>query len=111
MSRRTPGLKLLEARKQLLLAESRVNRTEFPKELDHLKGEISRVKKRALMAGSIASAATLLGTTASAIHQHFHSSEQARSSPKRSWVAAALGHATAGTTLFLKIKSLFRERR
>ena len=55
MSRRTPGLKVLEARKQLLLAESRVNRAELPKELDHLKDEINRVKKNVCMAGSIAS--------------------------------------------------------
>jgi hypothetical protein len=110
MSRGTSSLKSLEARKQLLLAESRVNREEFSKDLDHLKGEFRLIKKRARMAGSIASAATVLTTTASAIHRHFHPSEQSRSIPKRSWVSAALDHANAGTTLYLKIRSLFRHR-
>ena len=101
----------MEARKQLLLAESRVNRAELPRELDHLKDEIDRVKKRVRMAGSIASAATLVGTTASVIHRHFHSEEQPKGGSKRSWVAAAFDHATTGTSLFLKIRSLFRDGR
>jgi hypothetical protein len=109
MPRRTSSLKLLETSKQLLLAESKVNREEFSKELGHLKNEFHRVKKRARLAGSIASAATLLGTTASAFHRHFHPSEQPGTNPKRSWIAAALGHASAGTSLFLKIRSLFRD--
>jgi hypothetical protein len=112
MSRRTPGLKVLEARKQLLLAESRVNRAELPKELDHLKDEINRVKKNVCMAGSIASSAALLTTTASIFRRHFNSdsSEQSGSRPKTSWISTALNHATTGTSLFLKLRSLFRNR-
>lgn len=110
MSRRTFSLSALEARKQLLLAESQLNREEFSKDLDHLKGEINRMKKKARVAGSIASAATVLTTTASAIHRHFHPSDGSRSIPKRSWVSAALDHANAGTSLYLKIRSLFRSR-
>jgi hypothetical protein len=110
MSRRTPGLNSLEARKQLLLTESTVNREELSRELDHLKGEFRRVKRTARVAGSIASAATVLTTTATAIHRHFHPPEQSKGAPKRSWVAAALDHANAGTSLYLKVRSLFRYR-
>src|SRR5215469_9912161 len=110
MSRRAPGLKTLEARKQLLLAESRLNREEFTRELDHLRDEYYRMKKKARVAGSIASAATLLTTTASAIHRHYHPSQKSGSIPKRSWVSTALSHANAGTSLYLKVRSLFHNR-
>lgn len=110
MSRGTLGLKVLEARKQLLLAESRLNREELSKDLDRLRGEYYRMKKKARVAGSIASAATLVTTAASAVHRHFHPSQHSQNIPKRSWVSAALDHANAGTSLYLKVRSLFRNR-
>jgi hypothetical protein len=100
----------LAARKQLLLAESKLNREEFSRELDHLRSEYDRMKRKARVAGSIASAATLLTTTASAIHRHYHPSQQSSSRPKKSWVSAALSHASAGTSLYLKVRSLIRNR-
>jgi hypothetical protein len=111
MSQRAPGLKVLEARKQLLLVESKLNREEFSRELDHLRDEYDRMKRKARVAGSIASAATLLTTTASAIHRHYHPSQKSGSIPtKKSWVSAALSHANAGTSLYLKVRSLLRNR-
>jgi hypothetical protein len=115
MPRKISQLKSLEVRKQLLLAESEVNRAELIKEIDHVKGEFARVKKNIRTVGSIASTAALVATAVSVFHHRFNGSDNSnntehKSSSKVSWIAAALDGARMGASLFLKLKSMFRER-
>ena len=56
-------MKPLETRKQLLLAESALNRTQMVQELDAMKASINALTTRVKSMGSIASGAALLATT------------------------------------------------
>ena len=110
---KTTGLKALETRKQLLLAESEVNRHELLQDFHALKtafkAETDRVKKQVRAAGSIASSAALLAVGASLFRRRAKPAESEGPS-KAPWLAAALEGARAGTSLFFKIKSFLRDR-
>ncbi|MGH7942788.1 MAG: hypothetical protein ACREFR_17145, partial [Limisphaerales bacterium] len=82
------------------------------KDLEALKLEARRVKKTLRAAGSIASSAALMATTATFFlrrrpepvkrDNHDHA--------KASWVNAALTGARVGASLFYKVRSFLRER-
>jgi hypothetical protein len=115
MPRKISQLKSLELRKQLLLAESEVNRGELIKEFDHLKSEFTRVKKNIRTIGSIASTAALVASAISIFHHRTQGTEHSngaehKGSSKISWLSAALDGARMGASLFLKLKSMFRDR-
>jgi hypothetical protein len=61
----------LESRKQLLLVESELNRAQLLNELSGLKSEIHNLKNQVQAIGSLASSATKLATTFSAIGSAF----------------------------------------
>lgn len=110
MPRKDPHLTTLEARKQLLLVESEVNRVELLKDVEHLKNEISRVKKEVYTVGSIASSAALITTAVSVFRRRFMKREAANGRSTMFWIASALDGARLGASLFRRIKSLLRER-
>lgn len=100
----------LETRKRLLLAESERNRAELLKEYEDLKSEVHRVKHHIRTIGSVASSAALVGTAVSFFHKRFSRPKNSNGEEKSPWVSAALDGARVGVSLFLKIRSLFRER-
>jgi len=104
---------MLESRKQALLAESEVNRIELLKDWDALKIETNRVKKHLRNAGSIASSAAILATTAAFFRRRPQGPESAENHAHAasSWVNAALNGARVGASLFFRLKSFMRERR
>src|SRR5215469_13827846 len=104
-------LKMLESRKQALLAESEVNRIEMLKDWDALKIEGNRVKKHLCNVGSIASSAAILATTAAFFRRRPEPTKQRENHASASGVNAALNGARVGASLFFKVKSLLRERR
>lgn len=106
-------LKTLESRKHEILAQSDVNRIELFKEWETVKTELQRVKKHVRAAGSIASSAVLLATLASLFRRKHEPSktETPENHTRVPWVAAALKGAQAGASLFMKMRSLIRERR
>jgi hypothetical protein len=110
MFRKNTFISSLQTRKKLLLAESDVNRAELVKDLNALKGEVNRVKKNIRTVGSIASSAALLATAVSVFRQRFTPPQDSNGAKKRSWVRTALAGARIGTSLFLKIRSIIRER-
>jgi len=111
MFRKDSQLTPLEIRKKLLLAESELNRAELLKELEDLKGEIHRVSHHVRTIGSVASSAALLGTVVSIFQRRFSRAKDSNGHEKSPWLSAAVDGARVGVSLFLKIKSLFRERR
>jgi hypothetical protein len=111
MFRKDTSLSSLQTRKKLLLAESEVNRAELVRELHKVKGEISHIKKQVCAIGSVASSAALAATAFSLFRKRKTSSESSNGSGKAaSWLSAALAGARIGTSLFLKIRSMLRER-
>jgi hypothetical protein len=110
---KTTGLKALEIRKQLLLAESEVNRDELLKDFHTLKAafkaETDRVKKQVIAAGSIASSAALIAAGFS-LFRHRSKPEKSDGQSKMPWLVAALEGARTGASLFSKIKSFFHNR-
>jgi len=60
MFRQQPRLNPLQARKQLLIAESEINRAEMLHEWREITDGVRHMTDRAMSVGSLASAATLL---------------------------------------------------
>jgi hypothetical protein len=110
MFRKDSQLTVIQARKKLLVAESEVNRAELLREIGALKGEITHIKKQMRTISSIASSAALVATAFSLFRNHRSSAENSHGPKKTSWITAALAGARIGTSLFLKIKSMLRER-
>jgi hypothetical protein len=111
MLRKNTPLNSLQTRKRLLITESEVNRAELVNELKKVKGEISHLKKQVRTFGSIASSAALAATAFSLFRKRKVASESFNGSGKvASWISSALAGARIGTSLFLKIKSILRER-
>jgi hypothetical protein len=104
-------LRALESRKQALLAESEVNRIELLKDFGALKTEVHHVKKQLRAAGSIASSAAILAAAAAVLRRRKPETAKTDNHSKGSWVSAALNGAQVGASLFLKLKSLMRQRR
>lgn len=102
----------IHARKELLVAESELNRLELIKDLDHLKNEFNRVKRQTVVVGSVLSSVGLLATVASVFRRGGakHSNGSAEPKPKAPWLATALEGARLGTSVFMKIRSILRER-
>jgi hypothetical protein len=109
MLRKDTQLKSLEIRKQLLILESELNRTELLREVNHFKDEMARLKKQVATVGSIASSVAVLATTISFFRRRSAKGEKSSGSTIP-WITAAIEGARIGSSLFSKIKSLFRER-
>ena len=106
MFRKNPHVSPLQVRKKLLLAESELHRAELVRELKELKGEVEHIKSHLKTVGSIASSAALAASAFSLFRRHL----SRNGSGKPSWISTALAGARIGTSLFLKVKSLFRDR-
>jgi hypothetical protein len=103
-------LTTLEVRKQLLIAESEVNRAGLLKDVEHLKSEVHHFKKQVAAVGTVASSAALLATAVSFFRRRFMKPQTADGRKKTSWMGTAIDAASAGAFLYSKIKSLFRDR-
>ncbi len=109
MLRKDTQLKSLEVRKQLLIAESELNRAHLLKDVTHMKEEIERLKKQVATVGSIASSIAVLATTISLFRRRASKVGKPGGSAL-SWITAAMEGARIGTSLFSKVKSFFQER-
>jgi hypothetical protein len=76
----------LESRKQLLIAESELNRAHLISDFESLAGEVHALTNRAKTMGSLASAATLLISALSA----FRRNKPAPAAQKTPWLQAVL---------------------
>jgi hypothetical protein len=90
MSGKIPRLKALESRKQLLMAESELNRAQLIHELKTMGGEVHALANQAKTAGSIASAAASLVAGLSSL-RHKRSAPAAGKPPWWQTAAKAAG--------------------
>jgi hypothetical protein len=103
MSREKSHLTPLETRKQMLLAESELNRIQFLHEWNELKGEIRRVTDPLKTAGAFISLAAETGTVLSILRPIFRRKNEA--GEEKSWVSDLLDGAKAGISLWKVFRS------
>ena len=101
-----PRLKLLEARKQLLLAESDLNRARLLQEWIGWKGEVQHLTHQIRKVGCIASVAAAAMAAFSA-WRHGSPVPDGRNG-KTPWISTLLNSARTGVSLLGLLKSLFR---
>ncbi len=99
-------LKPLEARKQLLLAESEINRIRLLEEWSGLKGEVHHLASRVRAVGSFASVTAAVIAAFSA--WRLSSPEQNGAKSKSARVSALLDSVRTGASLWAALKSCFR---
>jgi hypothetical protein len=97
----------LEARKQLLLVESELNRVQMLNEVRDWKNELHNLKQQMQTIGSMASAAAKLAATFSTVSRAFSHRDEGDNQP--SWVSTLLNGAQAGTSLWLLLRSCWRK--
>ncbi len=97
----------LEARKQLLIAESEINRAQLAREFELVKSNARALRERAKSFGSLASSVAAMVTGLSA----FRGMGRERSDGKRSWVKTILKVAGFAANFWLAFRSPGRERK
>jgi len=106
MSGKNPRLKPLQSRKQLLLAESELNRAQMMQDMAALTAEVHALGNRAKSFGSIASSAVVLATGLAA----FRRGKVADLDAKPSWVRTVLKGAGLVSNLWLAFRPKGRNR-
>ncbi len=96
----------LESRKQLLLAESELNRAQMMQEMTTLAAEVRTLGDRAKSYGSIASSAAVLVSGLAA----FRSGKPTVADGKPSWLQSILKGAGLVSNLWLAFRSRRRNR-
>ena len=94
-------MKPLESRKQLLIAESELNRAQLVEEWQTMAGEFHALTRKAKTIGGLASAATMLASLA-----FFRRKNAAPAAGKSSWLQTVLKGAGLATSLW----RMFRNR-
>jgi hypothetical protein len=97
----------LEARKQLLLLESELNRAQLLNELRDFKNEIHHLKHQMLEIGSIVALAAKLATAFSAIGQAFSNRNEGENE-KPPWITRLLNGTKVGMSLWDLFRSCWR---
>jgi hypothetical protein len=98
---KTNGITPMQAHKQLLLAESELNREQIQEELSAIRQSVGQTVSRLKTVGSLASVATLLAASVSA----FRHKSDAPSETKTSWVGTILKGAQLAGSLCLGFRS------
>jgi hypothetical protein len=93
----------LESRKQLLILESELNRTQLLKDLDELKAETEQLAEQARSLASLVSSATSVCNTVFKVQQAFSGTKE-----KFPRFFGVLKGARAGASLWSAVKSWLR---
>jgi hypothetical protein len=98
---KNPELTPLELRKELLVAESELNRVQLIQEGEAMSGAVRTVAGRLKIFGSIASAGALVVTAVTALRR----GRAAPAAGKTSWVSMALKGARLAGSLWLAMRA------
>ena len=101
MSGKNPRMTPLQSRKQLLLAESELNRAELAGDMASIVAGVRTLTTRARFYGSIASSAAVLVTGLAALRR----AKPANGAAKPSWLQIILKGAGLVSTLWLAFRS------
>jgi hypothetical protein len=102
MSEKKNCLTPLEVRKQILLAESELNRVQFIHEWNDMKNELHRLTEPLRTVRMVASSVARAGATFSLLRRLWSRGE---SKEKKSWVSMLLDGAKTGASLWLMLRS------
>jgi hypothetical protein len=102
MSGKKNRLTPLEVRKQMLLAESELNRVQLIHEWNGLKNEIHHLMRPLRTVGAVASSVAKAGAAFSLLRRLWSRGE---SKEKKSWVSMLLDGAKTGASLWLMLRS------
>jgi hypothetical protein len=108
MSGKKPQLKPLEARKQLLLVESELNRVQLLQEVRDLKLEIGRLKQQVSAVGSTGRTLATLVATFSAFSGTFTRRAPA-AAEEGSWFFKSINGVKAGLSLWRLLRTCWRK--
>ncbi|TAL05176.1 MAG: hypothetical protein EPO07_03965 [Verrucomicrobia bacterium] len=100
-------MKPLESRKQLLIAESELNRAQLVGDMTALTAGVRTLTDRARSFGSIASAAALLVAGLAA----FRRGKSVEADPKPSWAQTVLKGAGLVSTLWMAFRAPRRDQK
>ena len=103
---KTPGMNPLDSRKQLLLAESELNRAQLVGDMVALAADARSLIDRARSFGSIASSAVVLVAGLAALRPR----KLANASGKPSWLQTVLKGAGLVSTLWMAFRSQGRNQ-
>ena len=103
---KNPRVKALESRKQLLIAESELNRAQLVEEMAGLKADVHALAGRAKSIGLIASSATALLVGLAA----FRRKKPPPAGEKRGWLQTVLKGAGLISSLWLAFRPQARNR-
>jgi len=101
MSGKKTPLTPLAARKQLLLLESDLNRTQFVEAVDEWKTAVHHTKERLTQVGSMVSMATKVATTVATARRLFSRPTDG----KKSWLSMLSDGMTIGTSLWSMLRA------
>jgi hypothetical protein len=99
MSGKNYSLTPLEARKQLLLVESELNRVQLLNDVRVLQNEIQLVTNQVRAIGSFASSVAKMADTVSSIG-HVFSHDEKGEHGKSSWISSLINGARTGASLW-----------
>lgn len=104
---KNPGMNTLQSRKQLLLAESELNRAQLMRDLGDFKEGVGALAGRAKTAASIASSVGVFVSALAALRR----SRRAEAGGKHTWLRMILKGARLVFTLWPAIRSAGREEK
>jgi hypothetical protein len=105
MRRKHPPLTALAAHKQLLVAESELNRAEFGRDLDCLCQAANKLAHEVRSVSSLASAGAALFASGSALRRWLPFK---RNDPRRSWMSTLINGVRAGISIWLALRPRVR---
>ena len=108
MSGKTSGLTLLQTRKELLLAESEINRMLLLREAAEVKQAVLRLGGQVGSAGPITALAVQIGTSFAGIFQGVFRRNPAEKPGKLSRLSAVFKSLRAGAILWSVLRSHWR---
>ena len=105
MSRKTTELISLQARKQLLIVESELNRAQVLAEWTELRKGLEPLVDRVATVGSFVESAARIGTSFSSLFQEFPRANKNGDGRKPSWVSRIVSGARVGIYLWSALRS------
>ena len=100
----------LNSRKQLLVAESELNRLEMLNEIRAIKADLAHLKQQMQAAGSLATSAAKVAVAVSAFRRIFFHRPKETEEPKRSsWISTLMRGVQMGTSLWGTLQSVKKQ--
>lgn len=99
-----------QSRKQLLVVESELNRTQLAADWNAVKTGLEEVAQQVIGVASLAESAAKIGTSFAGFFRGFSGDKDKAEGKKRSWISTMFHGARAGFSLWSSVRSHFGEK-